>query len=302
MKERPGRTGAMILAACVAVAVGAGAGASGQEGLGALVAADGAAPGWSNDGPPQRYEGEGLYTYIDGGAEIYREYGFRQVIVQDYKDAGGRTISLEIFEMASPEAAFGMFTFKRSGQGKVLSLGSGGELEDYYLNFWKGPYLVTLTGFDAAPETLAGLQAVAAAIDAKIADRADPPALCGALPAEGLNKSSLKYLKGPLGLNNAYSFFTARGLGFAAAVKADYTDGSSLIILDYGTGAARAKAWPELQTGLEASGRFKPMGDQKPVELVYQDPKGRFIAFRSSASRLLVGIAVSAPAALSRIR
>jgi hypothetical protein len=100
--------------------------------------ADGAAPGWARDGEPQEFEGEDLYSYIDGGAEIYQEYGFRRVVVQDYRNPRGKSVSLELFEMDSPAAAYGMFTFKRSGKGRSLGLGGGGEIEAYYLNFWKG--------------------------------------------------------------------------------------------------------------------------------------------------------------------
>ncbi|MCK7482485.1 MAG: hypothetical protein M0C28_39200 [Candidatus Moduliflexus flocculans] len=57
--------------------------------LRAYLPSDGAAPGWTQDGEPQEFEGEDLYTYIDGGAEIYQEYGFRRVVVQDYRNAGG---------------------------------------------------------------------------------------------------------------------------------------------------------------------------------------------------------------------
>ena len=118
-------------------------------------------PGWSRDGAPQEFVGEDLYTYIDGGAEIYQEYGFRRMVVQDYRSPAGKSVSLEIFEMETPAAAYGMFTFKRSGQGRIVPLGSGTELEDYYLNFWKGRFLVTLTGFDATTPTIDGLLAVA---------------------------------------------------------------------------------------------------------------------------------------------
>jgi hypothetical protein len=290
------------LAALLLAGGGAAAGRPSQDALKALLPSGGEAAGWVREGDAQDFAGEDLYTYIDGGAEIYQEYGFRRVVVRDYKAAGGRSINLELFEMASPEAAFGMFTFKRSGRGKVLRLGGGGELEDYYLNFWKGRFLVTLTGFDSDPATLAGLQALAAAVEAKIADAAPPPALVGTLPAEGLDANGLKYLKGPLGLNNVYSFYTGKGLGFAAAVKAGYADGSSLIVLDYGTDAARAEAWTELRAGLEASGKFKSMTGRTGEEPIYQDPKGCFVAFRSSASLLHVGIAASAPAALNRVR
>jgi hypothetical protein len=288
------------LALWLAVVAGPPAARPAQDSLKAFLPADGAVAGWSQDGQPQEFAGEDLYTYIDGGAEIYQEYGFRRVVVQDYKNGAGKSVSLEIFEMASPEAAYGIFTFKRSGRGRIVGLGSEGELEDYYLNFWKGPYLVTLTGFDGAAETLGGLQAVGAAVEAKIADTAPPPALVRTLPVEGLDANGLKYLKGPLGLSNVYSFYTGEGLRFAAALKAGYADGSSLIVLDYGTDEARAKAWPELRAGLEASGKFKPLAGRTGEEPVYQDPKGRFVAFRPSASRLLVAIAASAPAALNR--
>ena len=264
--------------------------------------ADGAAAGWVRDGGPQEFEGEDLYTYIDGGAEIYQEYGFRRVIVQDYENARGHSVSLEIFEMDSPEAAYGIYTFKRSGKGKSVPLGAGGDLEDYYLNFWEGRYLATLTGFDESPGTLAGLQALAAAVDARIADPAGPPVLAAELAPAGLRPGSVKYVKGLLGLNNLYPFSTARGLAFRSAVKGDYEDGTAAILLDYGREDVRAQAWDELRAGLEASARFKRIeagGDGTPV---FQDPKGRYAAFRPDGPRLVVGIGASIPAARERLR
>jgi hypothetical protein len=101
-----------------------------QAPLRTVLPADGSVPGWTRDGEPQEFVGEDLYTYIDGGAEIYQEYGFRRVVVQDYESRAGKSVSLEIFEMADPAAAYGIFTFKRSGRGKVVPLGSRAELED----------------------------------------------------------------------------------------------------------------------------------------------------------------------------
>lgn len=278
------------------------AGAAIQESPAALLPGNGAAAGWDRDGEVQEFAGEDLYTYIDGGAEIYQEYGFRRVAVQDYKDAGGRSVSLEIFEMDSPEAAYGIYTFKRSGKGKSVPLGAGGDLEDYYLNFWEGRYLATLTGFDESPGTLAGLQALAAAVDDRLDDKAGPPALVAGLTPAGLLPGSIKYLKGLLGLNNLYPFYTARGLAFQSAVKGDYEDGTAAILLDYGREDVRAQAWAELQAGLESSARFKRIeagGEGTPV---FQDPKGRYAAFRPDGPRLVVGIGASIPAALTRAR
>jgi hypothetical protein len=292
MTRRTGRWGpALALAAVLLAGAWTDHGREGQDALRALLPADGDAPGWSKDGEPQEFVGEDLYTYIDGGAEIYLEYGFRRVVAQDYRSSAGKSVSLEIFEMETPAAAYGIFTFKRSGQGTIVVLGLGAELEDYYLNFWSGRFLVTLTGFDATPPTLEGLRAVSRAVDAKIGKTNDEaPDLVAALPVSGLRPQSVKYLKGLLGLNNVYPFYTARGLAFAEAVKGDYGEGASLIILDYGSAEARVKAWAELETFLRGGDRFKKAEGPGAALPLYLDGKGRFAAFAEAGSRLAVAV------------
>ena len=273
----------------------------GQGTVGALLPETGAAPGWSRDGEPQEYVGEDLYAYIDGGAEIYQEYGFRRVVLQDYKNASGKSVSLEIFEMETPAAAYGMFTFKRSGKGKSVPLGSGADLEDYYLNFWKGRFVVTLTGFDETAATIDGILAVGGAVDAKIADKSDLPALVEALPEAGLKLGSVKYLKGLLGLNNVYPFYTARGLNFLEAIQGDYEGGAMLIVMEYAAVEARDKAWAELRGYLENSDRFKRpvIGEKVPL---FRDSKGIYLAFAQAGPRLLVGISPDLSASIAIVR
>jgi hypothetical protein len=281
----------------------AGPGSPVEGPLKAYLPADDAAPGWAKDGEPQEYEGEDLYTYIDGGAEIYQEYGFRRIIVQDYKNAEGKSVSLEIFEMTAAASAYGMFTFKRSGNGRTVPLGSGAELEAYYLNFWKGRFLVTLTGFDESPETIEGLVTVGGVVDSNICETAAVPGLVRALPERGLRPESVKYLKGLLGLNNVYPFYSARGLSFAEAVAGVYGNGrTTLIVLDYGTASARSSAWGELSAYLEDSERFTRPSGEWVEDLMFLDGKGRYVALSTSGPRLLVGISPDADAALEIVR
>lgn len=296
---RDGRAFAPAAFLALVLACGGAAAAACQERpLRAYLPGGTAASGWAKDGEPQEYEGEDLYTYIDGGAEIYQEYGFARVVIQDYKSAAGKSASLEIFEMSTPAAAFGMFSFKRSGGGKAVQLGSGAELESYYLNFWKGRFLVTLTGFDDAQETVSGLLAIGAAVAAKLPGDGPEPALVGALPAEGLKPGSVKYIRGLLGLNNIYPFSTARGLGFAEGVRGLYEDGTTLLLLDYGSAGSRREAWSELRAFLEGSERFVRVGMEPTEHVLFQDGKGRFVAFGEAGTRLIVGVASSATAAL----
>jgi len=296
-KARTKRAPSVLLALVLAF-LGAAAAGLRQEGpLRPLLPPGNGVPGWALDGDPQEFEGEDLYTYIDGGAEIYQEYGFRRVIVQDYKRADGKSVSLEIFEMETPAAAFGMFTFKRSGTGKTAAIGSGAELDAYYLNFWKGRLLVTLTGFDESADTVRGLTEIGRLVDAKIHDPGTAPALVAALPVDGVRQGSVKYFKGLLGLNNLYSFHTARGLDFSEGVRGAYENGAVLIVLDYGSPEARGRAALDLKAYLAGSERFARAAGPDTAAFMVRDGNGQYVCLAESGSRILAGMGADPSAA-----
>ncbi len=259
------------------------------------------AGGWAKDGAAETYEGEALYDYINGGAEIYHEYGFRRVVLQDYKDGRGRSVSLEIFEMMTPAAAYGKFTFKRSGKGRPVALGSEAELESYYLNFWKGPFLVTLTGFDEDRETAEGLLVLGAAVDGRIRTTGRRPLLVDALPPEGLRLGSVKFIRGWLGLNSLYPFPSARGLHFGEGIGGAYDNGATLIILDHGPGGGAEGSWTESAASLAASARFEFIETADPSVAGFRDAKGRCVFLTASGTRQLVSIGPEPAACLELI-
>jgi len=122
-------------------------------------------PGWSMADSAEVYTGEDLFVYIDGGAEKYLEHGFKQVITCEYTDAAETGLILEIFEMNDPAAAAAMYNEKADDSGMVDGLGDKSSIQDYYLNFTRGRYLVTLTGFEQSYKNLDGLVKIAAAVD-----------------------------------------------------------------------------------------------------------------------------------------
>jgi len=188
---------------------------------------------WKKEGKLQHFEGEALYEYIDGGAEIYHEYGFKQVVVQDYVTHTGKSVSVEIFEMTDSESAFGMYTIKTHKAGRKVSLGADAQLADYYLNFWKGNILVTLTGFDETLETRDGLLVLAKGIDSKLDLKGKRPRIVSHLPEESSISQSVKYFKGILGLRNSHPFFALNIWGFEEGVKADYSGDYSVFLLRF---------------------------------------------------------------------
>ena len=210
--------------------------------LRALLPSGQEAGGWTRDGEPQDFSGEDLYLYIDGGAAIYQEYGFVRVLAQDFK-RGGQGLSVEIFQMAAPEAAYGMFTFKRSAKGETVPVGAEGQLEDYYLNFWKGSFLVTLTSSGKVGLDRRELVEIAGAVARKIPAGPTPmPPLVAGLPQTGLVRTSVRYFRGFLGFMNYYPSLAKEEFGVREGVRGDYSPGVSLFILKYsGSEEARSR-------------------------------------------------------------
>lgn len=218
---------------------------------------DGDVEGWMKHRPQQYYAGGDLYDYINGGAEIYHEYGFVQVVVQDYVNDAGKSVSVEIFEMKSPASAYGMYTFKTNSKGKWISIGNDAQLADYYMNFWKGPFLVTLTGFEETQETREGLLDIAKSVGSKIPAGGEKPPIVSFLPGGDLVAQSLKYFTGFLGLRNSHPFFSLDIVGYEEGIKANYSGGYGLFLF-------RFKDEGECQKGFD---RLKGQKDRRERRL-----------------------------------
>ncbi|MFQ6081918.1 MAG: DUF6599 family protein [Candidatus Aminicenantia bacterium] len=255
---------------------------------------------WKTNDIPQEFKGEDLFLYINGGAEIYHEYGFKQVLVQDYINKNGKSVSLEIFEMLSSDSAFGIYTFKTSSEGKELALGDEGRLGSYYLNFWKGNFLVTLTGFDEDKETVEGLLEIARAVDAKIEIKGKKPSLVAFLPEKDLVKSSIKYFKGHLGLYNSYQFFTQDVFGLKEGIKGDYKAEYSVFIIKYEDNDECHKRYNEVRKSLKESSRynnFRIIGDAFQVT----DDEDKLIVIKSFRKYILIVLGTTSQSEAKKI-
>ncbi|MCU7511328.1 MAG: DUF6599 family protein [Bacteroidota bacterium] len=58
------------------------------------------------------FDGKSLWGYIDGGADVYLEYGFSRLRLQEvnYKN---HHFKLEVYRMKDPQASFGIFSISR---------------------------------------------------------------------------------------------------------------------------------------------------------------------------------------------
>jgi hypothetical protein len=125
---------------------------------------------WKPVEPAQTFVGKELYSYMNGGAEIYYSNGFKQLVAQEYSKGKNKTISLEIFEMKDKSGAQAMFSLKTGKEGIPLRIGNEALLEEYYVNFRKNNFLVTLTAYKPDKESLNALVEIAADVDQNMKD------------------------------------------------------------------------------------------------------------------------------------
>ncbi len=173
-------------------------------------------PGWTRTGPPERYNKEGLYGYIDGGAEIVLQYGFRELAVSTFKPAAAqgapKEIVLEIYRMASGEAAFGLYSTKLEGGEKGWpGIGPDNWTSPGQASLVKGEFLVSILAPECTEEEIGDFMA---ALEPKVPGGGTVrPAGMDGLPREGMIPSSWRFIKGPLAAQNESPFLEGRLLG-----------------------------------------------------------------------------------------
>jgi hypothetical protein len=205
-----------------------------------------AIPGWTRTGPPELYKKDGLYGYIDGGAEIVLQYGFRELSVTRFRPDGeatagsapDREITLEIYRMDSGEDAFGLYSTKLEGGEKAWPViapdnwvggGQAGLVKDEYV------INVLAPGCDDR-KTGEFLARIERQVPGQGTIR---PAGLARLPGEGMIASSWHFIKGPLAAQNESPFLDAGFWGFAA--DPDKADATKAFSAKYGAPPAVSK-------------------------------------------------------------
>jgi hypothetical protein len=152
--------------------------------------------GWHSAEEPRTFRPDNLYEYIDGGAEAYLGYDFKELAVGQYAADGSKaTATVEIYDMGTPLNAFGIYGAERYPESRFLDLGSQGYAEEGVVNFLHGRYYVKILGFDLAGDGTATLLEFARDIIGR--SSAEPeglPPLLGALPRRDLVANSEKYI------------------------------------------------------------------------------------------------------------
>lgn len=90
------------------------------------------------------FNGSSLFGYMDGGAELYLEYGFEAAAVMDL-DYQGSKYKLEIYKMSDPESAFGIYSVSKFRcPAMPPDLSDFACLSKYQLQICKGAFYINI--------------------------------------------------------------------------------------------------------------------------------------------------------------
>ena len=158
--------------------------------------------GWKKVDPPNFYTPENLSNYIDGGAELYISYNFKNALSMKYVDAADNEIEVDILDMGSAPDAFGVFAHSRETIDDRF--GQGCEYAAGLLTFWKDRYYVSILAYPETAEKREVVFKLGRAIADGIKSEGALPPIIALLPAENLLPETVRYFHHYIWLNSFY--------------------------------------------------------------------------------------------------
>jgi hypothetical protein len=269
-------------------------------GDGNLLPPDGFLETWKRSEKTRVFRSSDLYGYIDGGAEIYLEFGFEQLTVQPYKPglapAAARDdadeFQVEIYRMSDPVAATGIYLMNCGKELRDPSFTERHTLNDFQLLFKRDRYYVIIN--NTAGE--AGLRPAMLEFGRFVASRLAaerPVTLDGRLPQAGLDKGSVRLIRGPYALQSVFTLGDGDILQLGRAVTAvagNYRDkdgGHTLIVAEYPGEPQAQKAFLHLLRNLD---RYLTVEGKSESRLIFKDYENKYGLASVSGRRLTVRV------------
>lgn len=166
--------------------------------------------GWKQAGEIQVFSPSNLYNHINGAADLYLAYAFRELKVAEYQNEKKASMIVEIYRHHSPYNAFGIYSQERPAEGNFLNVGAQGYSESDILNFVAGNYYVKINSFKTGPEGQVVLLTFAKKVVENLGEKGPLPPILSSFPQEGKKDNSEKFIsQNFLGYSFLHSAFTA---------------------------------------------------------------------------------------------
>lgn len=229
---------------------------------------------WSRPDSITQYEGEDLFFLINGGAEVYLEYGFGKVMAADYYQRDAK-IHTELYHMKDPLAAWGVFSLRKpkpASFSEDLGWYSAGS---NYLMVMKNDIYLVLSGYDKSDELFTFAKHILKEIPLCTSNQAD----CSFI-RDSLSVHDIIFLRGPLALANIYRFGQGLFRKFSEGYSWHNRPAQMEILLRYDSENDLWSDFDAIGVWLEKSSQFKLKSTQENI-INLTGPKGDDIRIQS---------------------
>ena len=234
--------------------------------------------GWLKSAKERSFSKEALFNYIDGGAEIFLEYGFKNLIVQDYKK-GTAELTLNIYQMENADAALGIYLKKCGRETPRTEIKARNSFDRFQLSLVKNNFFIQIDNFRGKEEFSPAMISLAASILAQI-PKGKPSTLLSILPQKNLLAGSQMIIRGPYALQPLYTFGKGDVLllkGRVFAVAGDYADEQGTVftrlIIQYPDSERAEEAYQNLLANLDS---YIKIIERKKNKFSFVDYKKKF--------------------------
>lgn len=234
-------------------------------------------PGWVQSGSAQRFDPETLFNHINGGAELFNEFGFRELTLQRYTREDTE-IALEVYEMDRPESALGVYLMKsgrETEQAGIAARHSGGL---YQLLIVHSRYYIQIHNFGGDSAAVPAMKELAVRLIQSIPGGSGVD-LLERLPAENRVPGSQWIFRGPYGLQPVFTLGEGDILsqkGEYYGVTGDYEKGGEVytrIVVFYPDDSTAHSAFLTLSENLDP---YLTVLESGPALIIFQDYSEKF--------------------------
>ncbi|NOZ61349.1 MAG: hypothetical protein GXO74_06675 [Calditrichaeota bacterium] len=251
--------------------------------------------GWERQNPPQIFAGTALFNHIDGGAELFHEFGFRQLFVLDFKK-DSLQLSLEIYQMENPTAALGIYLLKCGKETPIAAVQARNSGNYLQIIAVKNNDFFQLNNFSGTKNGLNELPSLLNPILDSIAETPEIP-LLKYLPQKNLVTGSIFIFRGPYALEPIFTFgegdiFQLNGKIFG--IGADFDSAGvkfTRLIIPYPDSLAAKKAY---QNFLTFHDPYLQIIHNSARKTVFKDFRGKFGSVALIKEKILIKINLSA--------
>jgi hypothetical protein len=241
--------------------------------------------GWKMTDKPGIFEGDNLFELIDGGADLYYEYGFVKVLSVHYADPANTNLLVEVYEMEDAQSAYGIFSITRQTSAWSDNFGSLAAIEGSYISFWKSKYYVTISFTSGQQFDAAVLSVFAKDISGRIPGESVYPRIVESFRDLSPDGKTV-FLEGNIALSNFY-YFDYKNIFQLREAAAGSGEGYHWIIMDYPDSSNALAVITDANQKVSANKRFSDIA-MTFKGFTCKDNKGNSILLRQIGQSIAI--------------